>query len=92
MNPEELVKNTWYIVYSKETQKVVGEIVFTSYDKSKDSLVVSHAIPSALKKICVESVLKEGSKYEYRRIDDLKYPRGHIHAKSPYYLRSWDGI
>jgi len=92
MNPEELVKNTWYIVYSKETQKVVGEIVFTSYDKSNDSLVVSHAIPMALKKICVESVLKEGSKYEYRRIDDLKYPRGHIHAKSPYYLRSWDGI
>ncbi len=92
MNPEELMRNTWYIVYSKENQKVVGEIVFTSYDKSKDSLVVNHAIPMALKKICLQSMLQEASKYEYRRVDDLKYPKGHTHATSPFYMRSWDGI
>lgn len=92
MNPEELVRNTWYIVYSKETKKVIGEIIFTSYDKVKDSICVSHAIPHALKKECLESVLQNASSYEYRRVDDLKYKKGHVHAKSPYYMRSWDAI
>jgi hypothetical protein len=92
MTPEELVRNTWYVVYLKGTKKVIGEIVFTSYDKAKDSLVVSHAIPLALRKVCVESVLQGCSKYEYRRVEDLKYPKGHVHASSPYYLRSWDAL
>jgi hypothetical protein len=92
MNPEELIRNTWYIVYLKGTKKVIGEIVFTSYDKAKDTLTVSHAIPLALRKMCVESVLQGASLYEYRRVGDLKYPRGHVHASSPYYMRSWDGI
>jgi hypothetical protein len=104
MNPEELVRNTWYIVYSKESKKIVGEIVsqgrqlacgeiiFTSYDKVNDSIMVSHAIPSAFKKICKESILQEASKYEYRRVGDLNYPKGHVHAKSPYYMRSWDAV
>jgi hypothetical protein len=92
MKPEELVRNTWYVMYSKETKKVVGEIVFTSYDKIKDTMEVSHAIPLALKKKCLMSVLQGVSAYEFRRVDDLKYPKGHIHAKSPYYLRSWDAL
>lgn len=92
MNPEELVRNTWYVVYLKGTKKVIGEIVFTSYDKVKDSIVVSHAIPFALKKICVESMLQGCSNYEYRRVNELNYPKGHIAAKSPYYLRSWDAL
>ena len=92
MNPDELICNTWYVVYSKETKKVVGEIVFTSYDKTKDSITVSHAIPLTLRKLCLMSVLEDVSSYEFRRIEDLKYPKGHTHAKSPYYLRSWDAL
>ena len=92
MNPEDLVQNTWYIVYLKETQKIVGEIVFTSYNKEKDSIIVSHAIPSALKKICVESVLKNVSKYEFKQVEDLKYPKNHVHARNPFYMKSWDAL
>ncbi len=92
MTPEELVRNTWYVVYLKGTKKVIGEIVFTSYDKVKDSIVVIHAIPLALRKVCVESMLQGASLYEYRRVGDLKYPRGHIPVSSPYYLRSWDAL
>jgi hypothetical protein len=85
MTPEDLVRNTWYVVYLKETKKVIGEIVFTSYNKGKDSIMVSHAIPLALRKMCVESMLQECSKYEYRRVEDLKYPKGHVNATSPFY-------
>jgi hypothetical protein len=92
MNPDALVQNTWYIVYSKETKKVVGEIVFTSYDKEKDSIIVSHAIPEAFRKICFQSMLQGASDYEFKRVEDLRYPKHHIHARSPYYMKSWDAL
>jgi hypothetical protein len=92
MNPGNLTQNTWYIVYSKETKKVVGEIVFSSYNKEKDSIVVSHAIPLAFRKNCLESVLKGVSKYEFKRVEDLKFSKDHVHTRSPYYMKSWDAL
>ncbi len=92
MNPGNLTQNTWYIVYSKETKKVVGEIVFSSYNKEKDSIVVSHAIPLAFKKICSQSILQNASEYEFKRVEDLKYPKHHLHSRSPYYMKSWDAL
>jgi hypothetical protein len=92
MNPDALVQNTWYIVYSKETKKVVGEIVFTSYNKEKDSIVVSHAIPEAFRKICFQSMLQGASTYEFKRVEDLKFRKDHVHTRSPYYMKSWDAL
>ncbi len=92
MKPEELVQNTWYIVFFKGTTKVVGEFVFTSYDKEKDSILTFHAIPLAFRKLCVAGQLSDASSYDYCTIQGLKYPKDHIHAKSGFYLRSLDAL
>jgi hypothetical protein len=90
--PGELVRNTWYIVFFKGTKKVAGEIIFTSYNLSQDSIRVNHVIPFQLQKICIGDTLPNASQYEYCRAEELHYPHGHIHAKSPFYLKSWDAI
>ncbi len=90
--PEELTRNTWYIVFHKGTKKVAGEIVFTSYLKDTDSIRVNYAIPYRFEKICVEGRLPNASNYDFKRAAELRYPRGHVQAKSPFYMKSWDAL
>ncbi len=90
--PEELVRNTWYIVFHRGTKKVAGEIVFTSYNTLHDSIRVNHAIPYRFEKICVGGTLCNASNYEYCRAAELRYPRGHVQTKSPFYMKSWDDL
>lgn len=92
-DPKDLIINGWYTVFVKGTKKVLGEVVFTSYDSEKDTITYKHIVHAPLKKLCEGDKLLQASSYDYCYVSQLPFPPGYVvHTRNPFYCRSFDAL